>query len=393
MPRCTVNLHDSPDGVLRNAWFSSMETDTEEESLEIDDGQFGMSLSEYFGKADAKRNRRRSSSSFSAGNKSPLADPSPSVKDNQDSPLLFEAAPSAAIITEQKKEAIRHALIKAAGGAMHAFRSLDLSGNLLISPTEFNDGMQRLGVNWQEITGFTRCQEVYNMFDLQKSLTLTLDELFPDARLRLGDDRQRMSTPEFWSHWCKRTGNAENGERLHSPKWVPSGRDEELKAMCRSADQRHEIEMDRRRMVKTIARLKSQGMSDARCREFVATHLPRGTGPKDRDDISSFSEAEVRSCRRAYNDPILTQARNIQKSVFDMKEQRQVLIGSRQKLRACIMDPHAVHSRVKDDKAEQKRLFESARDTHVQEVSELQERTQDQTRWKQLEASFVFEQS
>lgn len=374
MSKCTVDLRDSPDGVLHNSWFPSTTTDTEEESLEIDDGQFGMSLSEYFAKADAKRNGngRRLSSSFSAGNRSPLGDSSPSVKDSQETLLLFDAADSAAVLTEQKKEAVRHALVKAAGGAMHAFRILDMSGNLLVSPSEFNDGMQRLGVNWQEITGFTRCQEVYNMFDLQKSLTLTLDELFPDARLHLGYDRQRMSTPEFWSHWCKRTGNAENGERLHSPKWVPSGRDEELKAMCRSAEQRHEIERDRRHMVKTIAGLKKEGMSDARCREFVATHLPRGTGPKDRDDISSFSEAEVRSCRRAYNDPILTQARNIQKSIFDMKEQRQVLKGSRHKLWASIMDPHAVNSRVKDDKAEQKRLFESARDTHVQEVSELQ---------------------
>merc|ERR1712185_611824 len=108
-------------------------------------------------------------------------------------------------------------------------------------------------------------------------------------------------------------------------------------ALCQSADHRQEVADQRRRITATIYRLKSQGISDARCREFVATHLPRGTGPKDRDDIHTFSEAEVHRCRRAYNDPILTHVRSIQKSVYDMREARQVLKGSRHKLWATMM--------------------------------------------------------
>lgn len=145
-----------------------------------------------------------------------------------------------------------------------------------------------------------------------------------------------MSTPEFWNHWCKKTGS---NERSSSPKWVPSSPDEELKVLCQSAKHRQEVANERRRMVATIHRLKNQGISDARCRECVAKHLPRGSGPKDRDDIHTFSELEVRACRRAYNDPIHTHVRNIQKNVYDMREQRQILKGSRHNLWAVIMEP------------------------------------------------------
>jgi len=89
-----------------------------------------------------------------------------------------------------------------------------------------------------------------------------------------------------------------------------------------------------------IRRLKSQGKSDARCRECVALHLPRGTGPKDCDDVPTFTEFEVRACKRAYFDPILSHVRNIQKVVFqDMREQRRELQTSHKNLWKVTMEP------------------------------------------------------
>lgn len=121
--------------------------------------------------------------------------------------------------------------------------------------------------------------------------------------------------------------------------------------MCRSADQRQEVADQRRRMAAMIRRLKMQGKSDARCRECVAKHLPRGSGPKDRDDVQTFSAMEVRMCRRAYHDPIISDARNIQKSIYDMREQRRHLTGARQKLWSITMEPIMRAKREEENKS------------------------------------------
>merc|ERR1712046_10682 len=134
-------------------------------------------------------------------------------------------------------------------------------------------------------------------------------------------------------------------------RWVPATPDEELKILCRSADSRQVVADERRRMGAMIRRLKNQGKSDARCRECVAIHLPRGTGPKDRDNVQTFSEIEVRQCRRAYNDPILSHVRNIQKNVYDMREQRRALQSSRHKLWAVTMEP-IMRAKQEEDKKE-----------------------------------------
>lgn len=239
-------------------------------------------------------------------------------------------AEQAAVLAEQKREAVRRMLVKAVGGPLEAFRFIDVNRSQFISLSEFSDGLQRMGVDWQETSGFTKIQELFKLFDLNGNRALALEELFPAAYLQLEADSQRLSTPEFWNQWCKKTGD--DTDRLRSPKWAPSSPDAELRVMCRSADQRQEVADERRRMAAMIRNLKKQGKSDARCRECVAKHLPRGSGPKERDNVQTFSAVEVRACRRAYNDPILSHVRNIQKSVYEMREKRKELTGSRQKL-------------------------------------------------------------
>lgn len=85
-------------------------------------------------------------------------------------------------------------------------------------------------------------------------------------------------------------------------------------------------------MKSTIRRLKASGKSDARCRETVALHLPRGTGPADRDGVQTFCEADVKMSRRRYTDNIQEPVRNIQKVVFQLRDQRRTLHESKNKL-------------------------------------------------------------
>lgn len=121
--------------------------------------------------------------------------------------------------------------------------------------------------------------------------------------------------------------------------WQPKGPDAELELLF-STSESHEKAGDQKKwMAATIRRLKNRGKSDARCREIVAGHLPRGTGPKDREDVQTFSAQEVKVCRKTYNDQVNDPVRNIQKVVYDMREQRRVLHDFRQKLWSVTMEP------------------------------------------------------
>merc|ERR1711924_104770 len=160
---------------------------------EQDDGiEEGMTLSDWF---DAKQNQKPDGADnlaerrFSAtwtGFSDDSDGPSPSHDTSEDS---MGPGATMAILQEQRREAIREALVAAAGGPMEAFRAMDLSRNHTVTPTEFNDGMHRLGVNWQEITGFAKYQDVFKLFDCDGSLSLTLDELFPATYLYLSHRR------------------------------------------------------------------------------------------------------------------------------------------------------------------------------------------------------------
>merc|ERR1712032_752945 len=167
-----------------------------------------------------------------------------------------------------------------------------------------------------------------------------MGEMFPSEGI-MRDEPRRMSTPEFWNHWCKRNGKV---EQVRGPMWQAHGPDEELQILFDAQQAREEVGDKRKWMSAMFRRLKQRGRSDARCRECVALHLPRGTGPKDADAVQTFSEGDVKACRRTYNDEVLLPVRNIQKVVYEMREQRRVLQNSRQKLYNVTMDrAHGLH--------------------------------------------------
>mmetsp|Transcript_105181 Transcript_105181/g.201968 ORF Transcript_105181/g.201968 Transcript_105181/m.201968 type:complete len:730 (+) Transcript_105181:74-2263(+) len=233
-------------------------------------------------------------------------------------------------VAEVLREAVRVELIDAAGGAMEAFRCMDLSRSGRLTQSEFADGIERLGVPWRELTGFKKPREIYKLFDLDKDGSVSLADLFPEETKL--EEHTRMSTPEWWGHWCRKSKDTKALSRPSGPAWNFSGPDEELQVIKAAQASRESASHRRKWISSTMRRMKNQGKSDARCRECCALHLPRGTGPKDRDGVSNFSEMEVKACKRVYIDEVQGPTRNIQKTVFEMREQRRLLQNSRMKL-------------------------------------------------------------
>jgi len=253
---------------------------------------------------------------------------------------------------------IREELIYAAGSARYAFNRIDLNGSGNISLQEFAEGVERMGVKWTEITGLKRERELFKLFDQDKDSVITFAELFPDEATRRKNP-ERCSTPEFWGTWVKNTGDwqdidLDNPKAMRKETWKPHTRDEELELMQTKSDHTEEVQNKKKWMSATIRRLKSRGKSDARCREVVALHLPRGTGPKDREDVQTFTQVEVRSCKKIYTDQYMDPVKNIQKFVGDMKEQKREVRNLREEL-----------YQVTEGKNQQQRMEEERRTSHL----------------------------
>jgi hypothetical protein len=227
---------------------------------------------------------------------------------------------------ESYRQQIRKEILDSCDGdARKAFKKMDFTATGQLSLCQLADGISGLGVNWREITGMEKEKELFKIFDSDRDGVVTFGELFADLPERC---QERVSTPDFLRSWRKTHEELERG--FHDPHWQPQGPDAELQILFDTTASHTEAEQQRKWMQATVRRLKSRGKSDARCREIVASHLPRGTGPKDREDVRTFSTSEVKACRKAYNDQVSDHVRKIQKSVFDMKEQRKSLHESRQ---------------------------------------------------------------
>lgn len=95
----------------------------------------------------------------------------------------------------------------------------------------------------------------------------------------------------------------------------------------------HQEAAERRRwMCSTIRRLKTRGKSDSRCRELVAKHLPKGTGPKDRSEVKFFSELDAKKVEVLYKDDVSEKVRFINNHLHDMSDQRRSLQDSKKKI-------------------------------------------------------------
>lgn len=226
---------------------------------------------------------------------------------------------------EQCRQAFRYELMNVTGGALEAFRSIDLNGSGQISFQEFTTGLARLAVNWQEATGLDSLRKVFRLFDQKKEGALKLVDLFPDALRQTEVETYRLSTPEFLEHWCMTRQNADQKRR---PKWQME-EDEQLRALFVSAESRQNLDGHKHWMSSTIRRMKKLGKSDAYCREKCALHLPKGSGPFDRERKHAFGENDVRLLRREYTDKVIGTVRNVQKTVYELREQRLELQASR----------------------------------------------------------------
>jgi len=248
---------------------------------------------------------------------------------------------------EECRETIRRALINAVGGAMEAFRMIDLSGSGKISLQELSDGFDRIGVDWQEMTGFRRMLDVFMIFDRNKDGHIDYDELFPPDICKQAPP-VRLSTPEYWEQWCESSATS-MVDQVRGPMWEAGTPSVNLRRLYKERRKMKAASHERLTMSLLFKSLKSRGKSDAQCRECIALHLPRGTGPKDRQSVQMFSDLDVKNCRKSYQDTFQNHLKTIQREVFTMREQRVALADAKQKL-FSITGPLLAAKRLDDER-------------------------------------------
>jgi len=239
------------------------------------------------------------------------------------------------------REEIRDVLIERAGSAREAYAAFDVSQSGRVSLNEFDGGVRGMNIDWQSATGLTKIFELFKLFDHDKKGFITFANLFPlDAKD--DHDTERMSTPEFLAYWFKKNKDLSTASKADSgrdSKWGDASVEQKLTVINNGRARREDINVKKKWMRGMIHRLKSKGKSDARCREIVAQHLPRGTGPRDEEGVNTFISHDVNACRKDYADKVQESVRNIEKTVFDMHDQRRKLHTAKQQLWAITEEP------------------------------------------------------
>lgn len=137
----------------------------------------------------------------------------------------------------------------------------------------------------------------------------------------------RASTPlSQYRDWAK-SAEKVKFEALRPPKWTkPKGKTLDELLADRDSTQKEQERRDWMR--RTLHRLKAKGYTDAACRELVATHLPRGHGPKDRHGFARLDSKAVKAERAAYLARIARSTKKCQKFLEDMRTSRGELTRS-----------------------------------------------------------------
>jgi len=227
---------------------------------------------------------------------------------------------------------------------IEAFHLINLSGSGRICSNDFADGVARVGVQWQKLTGLKRPKDLFKLFDCDKDGVITLFELFPTERHKKKKE-DGHTTPEFWKTYV--TSNpakqfeppAVCGTRGRHAPWSTGVANDGLAIMEERQRKDADAAWMRKWQQTTMRRMKGNGKSDARVREMCSFHLPKGTGPKDRQEVSTFSDTEVKQCRRDYMDAVKVPQCVILKELFELRELRKELSVSRQKLWHVAMEP------------------------------------------------------
>jgi len=261
------------------------------------------------------------------------------------------------------REQVSDSLVKKAGSPSKAYKALDHNCSGRVCMNEFEGGMRALGVKWEEITGFRTTWELFRLFDqpLPKDPNkedddhikrpkgyLTFCDLFPlDAKDQV--DPARMSTPDFWSYWCSRNKNV-SPTQTRNARWDSAGAEEKLADYKRREAYRERTEERKNWMRGMIHRLKHNGKSDARCREIVALHLPKGSGPKDLEDVQTFSRNEVHACKKTYIDKVQESVRKTEARVCEMHNFRTKLRTTKQQLYQTTEEPHVKAKQMEENR-------------------------------------------
>lgn len=249
----------------------------------------------------------------------------------------------------RRRVEVCYACVEVAGSARAVFDALDQNQSGQVSMNEFDGGIRALGVKWQEITGFKKMRDLFRLFDTQRKGHVTFIDLFPyDAQKEV--DPMRLSTPEFFDYWCKQNRDC-SPNAVRSPTWEPNGPEEELANIARSRKYKEDADAKKTKMRVMMHNLKHNGKSDARCREIVALHLPRGSGPNTMDGIQTFCENDVQACRKAYTDEWQETVRNIEKTVGVMHDQRSSLHKTKQQLWHTTKEPMERAARLEEQKS------------------------------------------
>jgi len=234
-------------------------------------------------------------------------------------------------------EVVRRELVKCGGTPLKVFQAINLNGSGNICSQEFGDGVKRLGVAWQQLTGLSKPRELFKLFDLEKTGVITFFELFPTERGKDWIDPAGMTTPEFWKSWHNGTRNM-HSDHSH-PKWFPGEAEEKLALMYEREDKNAASAVQHKTLSQTFRRMKSRGKSDARCREMLALHLPKGSGPEDLQGVPTFSHNEVNHCKLIYRDAVSEAERTSQKAIYDLRDHRHTLQKSRHNLYHVAIEP------------------------------------------------------
>lgn len=249
---------------------------------------------------------------------------------------------------EQQLAVLRMQMIGRMGSAREAFQTMDTNGSGTVSFNEFERTFPRILGLTEGMPGFYRSiRRLWRLFDIDHKGFLDFKKVFPDEHWTQPEAPERMNTPEFLDYWTRKTREFPTGHR--SAAWTPPTGDKKLEHAFSVQDIQAENREKKERMRAMIKRLKVKGKSSARIRDIVATHLPRGTGPLDMQEVPTFSPVEVQQIKSTYYMEVDEPSRNIQREVFSLRDSRRSLYSSRYHLGTVMKeDKRFVLSRSKD---------------------------------------------
>jgi len=228
-----------------------------------------------------------------------------------------------------------------AGNPLEAFKLINMSGSGNICSQEFADGVSRVGVQWQKLTGLKRPKDLFRLFDTDGGGVLSFYELFPGS-IKKKDDTG-STTPDFWKKWHRQNpvgSFALDAPKGRAPPWNTGVAEDGYAIICEKEKKDQDAAFMRKWMQTSMRRMKGGGKSDARAREICCHHIPRGTGPRDKQEVATFSHEEVKACRREYKDAVMDSARQTQNTISELRETRKELSIVKHKLHVVAMEPY-----------------------------------------------------